>query len=252
MLSNRIMRSIRADLRASVDLKAKESFQKFFKEKIRFYGVRTAAVRRLAKKYWKELSRLDKKTIFTLCEELLASDYTEEAFIVSFWLPMYVKSFENSDLEIFERWIYTYINNWAKCDGFCNHTVGDFIEKFPESIARMLVWAESKNRWLRRASAVSLIVPAKKGKHLETVLAIADLLIRDNDDIVQKGYGWLLKEASRKHLQEVFQYVMKHKAVMPRTALRYAVELMPHSMRMRAMKTEKTVETQSTDRKDFS
>jgi 3-methyladenine DNA glycosylase AlkD len=58
--------------------------------------------------------------------------------------------------------------------------------------------------------------------------------------MVQKGYGWLLKEASRKHRQEVFRYVMEHKEVMPRTALRYAVELMPHAMRTIAMKTEKS------------
>jgi 3-methyladenine DNA glycosylase AlkD len=174
----------------------------------------------------------------------LASDFTEEAFIVSFWLPLCAKNFEKSDLETFERWIDTYINNWAKCDGFCNHTVGDFIEKFPESIALIYVWAESKNRWLRRASAVSFIVPAKRGKHLNAVFAITDLLLRDQDDMVQKGYGWLLKEASRKHCQEVFSYVMKHKSVMPRTALRYAVELMPHSRRIRAMKTEKAVSSQ--------
>jgi 3-methyladenine DNA glycosylase AlkD len=241
MLSNQIIRSIRADLRANVDPKAKESFQRFFKEKVSFYGVRSAVVRTLAKKYWKEVSQLDKETIFTLCEELLASDYTEEVFIVSFWLPLFVKSFEKSDLEIFERWIDTYINNWAKCDGFCNHTVGDFMEKFPESIVRLHVWAKSNNRWLRRASAVSLIVPAKRGKHPDMVFAIAGLLLGDSDNMVQKGYGWLLKEASRTHRQEVFRYVMEHKDVMPRTALRYAVELMPHSMRTTAMKTEKSM-----------
>jgi 3-methyladenine DNA glycosylase AlkD len=55
---------------------------------------------------------------------------------------------------------------------------------------------------------------------------------------VQKGYGWLLKEASRKHQKEVFNYVMKNKNVMPRTALRYAIELMPDTLRKRAMKRD--------------
>lgn len=54
--------------------------------------------------------------------------------------------------------------------------------------------------------------------------------------MVQKGYGWLLKEASRKHQKEVFDYVMKNKAVMPRTALRYAIELMPNKLKAKAMK----------------
>ena len=54
--------------------------------------------------------------------------------------------------------------------------------------------------------------------------------------MVQKGYGWLLKEASRKHTDKVFSYVMQHKAVMPRTALRYAIELMPKELKAEAMK----------------
>ncbi len=57
----------------------------------------------------------------------------------------------------------------------------------------------------------------------------------DKDDMVQKGYGWMLKEASKKHQAEVFDYVMKRKAEMPRTALRYAIEKMPAEMRKKAM-----------------
>jgi 3-methyladenine DNA glycosylase AlkD len=53
--------------------------------------------------------------------------------------------------------------------------------------------------------------------------------------MVQKGYGWLLKEASRAHQAEVFDYVMKNKAVMPRTSLRYAIEKMPAELRRKAM-----------------
>jgi len=55
---------------------------------------------------------------------------------------------------------------------------------------------------------------------------------------VQKGYGWLLKEASRKHTDEIFSYVMKNKRAMPRTALRYAIELMPKDLKAEAMKKD--------------
>jgi len=88
---------------------------------------------------------------------------------------------------------------------------------------------------MRRASAVSLILPARKGSFLEEVLEISEILLQDSDDLVQKGYGWLLKEASKKHLDEIFEYVMNRKEKMPRTALRYALEKMPPEMRKRAM-----------------
>jgi 3-methyladenine DNA glycosylase AlkD len=56
--------------------------------------------------------------------------------------------------------------------------------------------------------------------------------------MVQKGYGWLLKEESRKHQEKVFDYVVKNRKVMPRTALRYAIELMPRELKQEAMKKD--------------
>ena len=83
--------------------------------------------------------------------------------------------------------------------------------------------------------AGSLIIPARRGKFLADIFEIADILLLDRDDMVQKGYGWMLKEASKPYQKEVFDYVMHHKAVMPRTALRYAIEKMPPSLRAEAM-----------------
>ena len=130
------------------------------------------------------------------------------------------------------------MNNWAKCDTFCNHTVGGLVEKHPESVGEVKSWAESENRWLRRAAAVSLIVPAKKGLFLQEALEISNMLLNDEDDMVQKGYGWLLKEESRKHPKEVLSYVLRNKKTMRRTALRYAIELMPKDVRKEALKKE--------------
>jgi 3-methyladenine DNA glycosylase AlkD len=235
---NPILLQIRKDLKAATDQKTQKSFQRFFKEQIKVYGVKTEIVGKIAKKYWPRTKTFDKQTIFELCEELYRSDYTEEAFIVAFWLPNYIENLEPSDLATFKRWIETYINNWAKCDGFCNHTIGDLIEKYPEIVGEIKSWAKSENRWLKRASAVSLIVPAKKGLFLRDAFEISDVLLTDGDDMVQKGYGWLLKEESRKHQKAVFDYVVKNRKDMPRTALRYAIELMPRELKAEAMKKD--------------
>jgi 3-methyladenine DNA glycosylase AlkD len=233
---NSIILQVRADLKASADLKTLQSFQRVFKEEVVAYGVKTAVVGKIAKKYWPEVKELSKPEIFRLCQELFSSKYTEEAFIVSAWLPNYIDHLEPTDLVTFRRWIECYIDNWAKCDSFCNHTIGDFIQKYPKTIDEVKTWAKSKNRWLKRASAVSLIVPAKRGLFLSDALEICDALLLDADDLVQKGYGWLLKEESRKHQKEVFDYVVAHRNAMPRTALRYAIELMPKEFKTEAMK----------------
>jgi 3-methyladenine DNA glycosylase AlkD len=233
-----VLAQIRADLKATTDTKTQKSFQRFFKEQVKYYGVKTETVGKIAKKYWPRVKTLDKQTIFGLCEELYRSDYTEEAFIVAFWLPNYIDNLEPNDLVTFKRWIELYINNWAKCDGFCNHTIGDLLEKYPQTILELKKWAKSENRWLKRASAVSLIVPAKKGLFLQDAFEICNVLLIDGDDMVQKGYGWLLKEESRKHQKAVFDYVVKNRSVMPRTALRYAIELMPRELKAEAMKKD--------------
>ncbi|GAB6285527.1 MAG: DNA alkylation repair protein [Methanoregula sp.] len=231
-----VIARLRKELQDHADPVTQKTAMRFFKEEIRCYGIKTATVVAIAKKYWKEVQSRDKTEILSLCEELYQSGMMEEAFVVSAWAHLLSDRFDREDLAVFRRWIDTYITNWAECDGFCNHAMGDFFDKYPELIAELKRWTESRNRWMRRAAAVSLIVPAKHGKFLDNAIAIADLLLVDSDDMVQKGYGWLLKEASRKHTDEVFSYVMKNKKRMPRTALRYAIELMPKELKAEAMK----------------
>ena len=230
-----VLEAVRQELLQSIDEKARESAKRFFKEEVKFHGVMSAQVKKIAAKYFREIKDQDKNEIFTLCENLLQAEYGEEAFIAFEWAYSLRRAYEPGDFQVFERWVDLYVDNWAKCDTLCNHTIGCFVEMYPEFIECLAEWARSENRWLRRASAVTLILPARKGLFLKEVFEISDILLLDKDDMVQKGYGWMLKEASKKHQQEVFDYVMKWKAKMPRTALRYAIEKMSMEMRRRAM-----------------
>ncbi len=233
-----VIARIRKELESIADPVIQKSSRRFFKDEIQCYGTKTATVIALAKKNWKEVKDRPKPEIFALCEDLYRSGYMEESFIVSEWAHALSGRYEPDDLAVFRYWIDTYITNWASCDGFCNHTLGDFVEQYPDSIAELKRWTRSENRWMRRAAAVSLIVPAKHGKFLQESMEIADLLMTDTDDMVQKGYGWLLKEASREHPDVIFAYVKRNKHRMPRTALRYAIELLSPELRTEAMKKD--------------
>ncbi|MBP7497465.1 MAG: DNA alkylation repair protein [Bacteroidales bacterium] len=226
---------LRAELKALADETIRLSSQRFFKEEIKCYGSKTATVVKIGKEYFKEIKHLSKSEIFALCEELWKDGYLEETFIACNWSFFVHKNYEPSDIKIFKNWIEKYINNWASCDTFCNHTVGEFVEMFPDKIKELKKWAKSDNRWMKRAAAVTLIIPARKGKFKEDILEIAELLLLDKDDMVQKGYGWMLKAASEADRKMVYNFVIKHKAVMPRTALRYAIEKMPQELRKKAM-----------------
>lgn len=231
-----ILNQVRTELQAHANKQTKQSFQRFFKEPVNVYGVKTPIVRTIATHHLPEVKTLSKKDRYLLCDALYASTYTEEAFVASLWLPHFSTTFAYSDLALFKKWITSYLTNWATIDSFCNHTLGDFIEKYPQTIPELITWTTSPNRWMRRASAVSLIIPAKKGHYLKEAFTIADHLLLDPDDMVQKGYGWLLKEESRTHPHEVLDFILKRKDRMPRTALRYAIELLPTRMKTQAMK----------------
>jgi 3-methyladenine DNA glycosylase AlkD len=229
------IKEIRKELKQNSDLKTKTTGQNFFKEKVKMYGVKTAIVTKVAKAHDKNVLALEKKEVFELCEDLWQSGYMEESFVACHFSYLVRKSYEPVDFKIFEKWVNNYVSNWASCDTFCNHTVGWFVEMYPNYLEKLREWAKSKNRWMRRASAVSLIIPARHGRFLSEIFGIADVLLTDKDDLVQKGYGWMLKAASEAHQMEVFEYVMKHKTKMPRTALRYAIEKMTKELKVKAM-----------------
>ena len=232
-----VIQKIRKELKSKVDLEYKKGFTKYFNGEVNSYGVRTPYVRKISKKYYVDVKHLHKEEIFVLCEELLKSDISENATIAFEWAFNLKKYYTQNDFYIFEKWLGFYVNNWAKCDDFLTHSFGVFLLKFPEYLPHIKKnWTSSENRWLKRASAVILIPAIKKDvKFLQDVFEVTDALLLDKDDLVQKGYGWLLKETANQYEKEVFDYVMKHKNYMPRTSLRYAIEKMPKSLKQQAM-----------------
>jgi len=235
---NNIINDIREALIASSDEKTLNSGPRFFKETIKMHGVRIPLVHKISQESFKVVEGKTKEKIFQLCEELWKSGYSEESYIACNWSYYIHKKYEASDFYVFEKWVNNYVSNWATCDTLCNHTVGEFIEMYPEFIDNLKKWTLSDNRWTKRAAAVTLILPARKGLFLTDIFEIAETLLEDKDDLVQKGYGWMLKAASEAHQQEVFDFVIARKKRMPRTAYRYAIEKMPQEMRAIAMKKE--------------
>jgi 3-methyladenine DNA glycosylase AlkD len=230
-----IIESIRKELIQSANGKAKLSAERYFIGGIKLYGVITPEVNRISKSYFKNIEDKSKSNIFSLCEELWKSGFVEESIVACHWAYNIYKEYIPVDFKVFDKWVKNYLNNWASCDTLCNHAVGTFVEMFPEYLTSLKEWAKSENRWVKRASSVSLIIPARRGKFLKDIFDIADILHSDKDDMVQKGYGWMLKAASQAHQNEVFNYVMKRKSTMPRTSLRYSIEKMSPELKAQIM-----------------
>lgn len=230
-----LLRQIREELRQNVDPVYRDGARRYFKEKIVNYGVRTPVVRKIAAKYFKLISGWDKQAVLAIAERLLKTKLSEESTIAWTWVYRLKNKLEVKEFEVFEAWVKQYVDNWAKCDDFCTHSVGYLVDRFPQLADRLFRWTGSKNRWVKRGAAVSLIYPVSRGRMLKQVFKTAEKLLMDKDDMVQKGYGWMLKAAADVYQDEVFKFVIKHKERMPRTALRYAIEKMPKKMKQKAM-----------------
>ncbi|HPD74024.1 MAG TPA: DNA alkylation repair protein [Patescibacteria group bacterium] len=231
-----ILNKLKTELTSKTNQSGIKTSQRFFKDPINTYGMKSKDIVIISQKYFQLIKNLSKEEMCKLCEVLFKSDMYEEFMIAANWIQKRDKEFISKDIDLYENWINKYVNNWAKCDVFCNHSVGSLVERYPKLIKYPKKWAKSKNLWMRRASAVSLIIPAKNGLFLNDIFEICDILLEDREDMVQKGYGWLLKVTSQINLKMVFDYVMKNKGKMPRTSLRYAIEKMPKDLKEKAMK----------------
>ncbi len=231
-----ILKGVKQELNQHIDSKYRDGERRFSKEAIKNFGVRLPERRKIAAKFWPEVKTLNKAELFNLADKIFNSGYNELTTIASNWIWRRREKFQPEDFNLFAGWIARYFDNWAKVDDFCTHSLGYLVNQYPELTKELLKWTDSTNRWTRRAAAVSLIYPfGQRKKYLPMIFKVAGKLLIDKDDMVRKGYGWMLKEASKYNQKKVFEFVMKHKDKMPRTALRYAIEKLPVRLKLKAM-----------------
>lgn len=145
------------------------------------------------------------------------------------------KHYKPEHYSTFAQWAKTCLTDWGSVDDFCTHIMGYFLYTYPQFAPKVKEWVEAENPWIRRAAAVAFIYGLRRGVFLEHIFEVADALLTDQHRYVQWGYGWMLKEATKHYQDDVFEYVMRNKAAMPRPALRYAIEKMPKDLKAKAM-----------------
>lgn len=113
------------------------------------------------------------------------------------------------------------INNWDLVDRAAPYVVGGYL--FGKSRAPLYKLARSKNMWERRTAIVSTGYFIRRGE-TEDTFNLAQLLLKDKEDLIHKATGWMLRSAGQINRQQLLDFLDKHAATMPRVALRYAIE----------------------------
>jgi len=219
-------REIRRRLQAVATEKCRISMQRFFKEPVDSIGVRSAdivKIRKDAVKWFKSHGGL--KAALKLAIPLWKSSIWEEHAVALGLLMGFEKEFDESTWKLCDKWVDG-ITDWAGCDFLAADIIGAHLDGHADRRKALVKWAKSKNRWRRRAAAVSLVKHARKGRYMEDVWRVASPLMPDEDDMVRKGVGWLLREAARMSPGEVVAFCRKHEHHANRLILRTASETM--------------------------
>ena len=211
--------------------------QRFFKtgqgeygEGDTFVGLRVPEIRKLAKEY--------QALPFSEIIKLLRSSLHEARLLA---LLILVRAYTRGDAFLQERIFKLYlqntrfINNWDLVDGSAEYIVGSHLRYRSRSPLHAL--AISKLLWDRRISIMATFHYIKRGEFAET-LRIAELLLRDPEDLIHKAVGWMLREIGKRDRLIEEELLKVHYKTMPRTMLRYAIEKFPEKLRQRYLRGE--------------
>jgi 3-methyladenine DNA glycosylase AlkD len=224
---------VQEDLRQLGDREIAQHSLRFFKtgkgeygEGDQFIGVRVPMIRRLAKKH--------RQMEFRKIAVLVRSKIHEERLLGLLILVNQYEQAKNKSKEkqIFDFYCehFQFINNWDLVDVTCPRIVGKHLMGKSRTPYRR--WAKSDHLWTRRIAMISQWWPIRKGD-LSMVIPLADLLIKDEHDLIHKAVGWMLREAAKKDFKLIENYLDQKHHLMPRTMLRYAIERFPERKRQK-------------------
>jgi 3-methyladenine DNA glycosylase AlkD len=193
---------------------------------LKFYNVGTPQMRVLARSIYVQTRKdwtVDDAVRFA--ETLMRDPYLETKAIGIEVVARYRKAFAPRLLPTWKRWLaHSYSSNWATTDALCGLLIGPLLADHPHLIPQMRKWATHRNLWVRRASAVALIPAIRRGLALDVAYNVAQTLHADEEDLIQKAVGWMLREAGKRNSEQLKRYLRAHGKAIPRTTLRYAIE----------------------------
>jgi len=231
--------ALRKELDALTNQEKAVFLQRFFKtgkgeygEGDQFLGLTVPESRKIAVKY--------KDLPFSEIKKLLVSKIHEYRLIA---LLILVNNFKTGD-ETGQKEIYKfyldhtkYINNWDLVDLSADKIVGAYLLHRPRKILYTL--ARSQNLWERRIAMISTYQFIKEKKEYKDTFQIAEILLLDKHDLIQKAVGWMLREVGKRASKEALvKFLSKNYKQMPRTMLRYSIEHFPQKQRLKYIKGE--------------
>lgn len=231
-----MIKALQREIRKHKNVEDADNLAWFFKtgpgeygEGDKFLGIRVPIIRKIIKPY--RNIKVDSLKV------IMQSAYHEERMAA---LIILVEKYKKAKQHQEKKTIYDfycanmqYINNWDLVDISAPHIVGNYLFENGQSI--LYKWAKNKNMWKRRISMLATFYFIRNN-HFQDALQIAELLLDDNEDLIHKAVGWMLREIGKRDLKTEEAFLQKHYQKMPRTMLRYAIEKFPEAKRKKYLR----------------
>ena len=221
----------------------------FFKEEIKSRGWYTNELRKVAVRFRRAiLNDYDPGFLISVADKLFRGRVLEEKVFAVLMLQGQTDKFGDREFRLFVTWLDR-ISTWADHDGLVSYLIGPMVAAEPRRSKVVFQWSKSRDRWHRRAAAVALIRAIREQKCRSEVVRITQALLDDEDDMVQKGLGWLLREAAKYDRDRTLPLLMKIRARAPRLVLRTACETLPAGLKQQVLGSTRRMKVRGIDNK---
>jgi 3-methyladenine DNA glycosylase AlkD len=191
---------------------------------------------KIANKYYKALPE-DDEDFLDAVEEFIFSDKISVFSIGTQWLKKRESILDMRYIDIYDKWVYEAIHGWGQCDQFCGRLTNPILVRDKSLYDNVLKWSDSQDFDLKRISLVTLIGTSPAAAvDIDKVFYMTDKFKHDEDILIQKAVGWVLKVCYREHPNELVHYLKQNVGELTRTTFRYALEKMPKDLRAELMK----------------
>lgn len=167
--------------------------------------------------------------------KLLASKIHEERSVaLMIWVMQFQKGDPAKRKKIYDLYLANtrWINNWDLVDLSAPTIISYLVGR---SHAPLMKLARSASLWDRRIAVVGSLAFIRRGE-FDTTLKLCEHLLADPHDLMHKACGWMLREVYKRNADAACRFLDTHAAIMPRTALRYAIERCPEDRRRHYMR----------------
>jgi 3-methyladenine DNA glycosylase AlkD len=231
---------IKKELHSYINKDKVNDYKRFFKTQKgeygygdEFLGIKVPDNRTVIKKFYKNIT-------LEQTEKFITSKYHEERLfglltLVYKYKQNKITPSEKTKIFIFFIQHIDFINNWDLVDTTVPHIIGNYL--FDKNKAPLYQFANSQNLWKKRIAIVSTF-EFIKNNHFEDTIKIADILLNDKEDLIQKAVGWMLREIGKRDTQVLEDFLKPRYKNMPRTSLRYSIEKFNKETRNRYLKGE--------------